>query len=102
LFEAAMPERFSFVGRNRDRTNPVSARLFRFAGNPFGTYDQDEFCVHCGASLQPPADRTLMQKIATKVAYTIERVQQTFVAERPNWIHARFHKVAQRADGGGS
>ena len=100
LFEAVMPARFSFVGRNRDRTNVVSAGLMRFAGNPYGTYAQVEPCVRCGARLQPRADRTLMQKVATKAAYTIERVQQAFVDERANWIHARFRKIAQHVDGG--
>ena len=100
LFGAVTPARFSFVGHNRDRTNAVSAGLMRFAGNPYGTYDQDEPCVHCGAKLQPPNGRTLVQKIATKAAYTIERVQQAFVTERANWIHARFNKVAERVGGG--
>ena len=70
-------------------------------GYPDGTYDQDEPCVHCGARLHPPGDRRIMQKIATRAAHSIERVQQAFVAPRANWIHARFDKIAQRMDGGG-
>lgn len=101
LLDGTALAKFSYVGHNRDRTNAVSAGLMRFAGNPYGTYDQEEPCVHCGARLLPPAGRTLVQKIATKAAYSIERIQQTFVAERANWIHARFDKVAHRRDGGG-
>lgn len=102
LFAGTALSKFSYVGRHRDRTNPVSAGLMRFAGNPYGTYDQEEPCVHCGSMLRRPETRTLVQKIATKAAYSIERVQQAFVAERANWIHARFNKAVRRTDGGGS
>ena len=64
----------------------------RYAGNPYGTYDQDEPCVHCGAALQPPAPRSFLQKVATKVAYHLERAQQSLVRERASWIHVRFDK----------
>lgn len=101
LFKGVALAKLSFVGRNRDRTNAVSGGLMRFAGHPYGTYDQDEPCVHCGARLQPPGRRTLLQKIATRAACSIERVQQAFGAERANWVHARFDKVAQHVDGGG-
>lgn len=100
LFGEVALERLSFVGRNTDRTNALSAGLMRFAGNPYGTYDQDEPCVHCGARLRAPVGRTLVQKIATRTAYIVERAQQIFVAERANWMHARFDKVSRGGPGG--
>jgi SAM-dependent methyltransferase len=101
LFGCLTLARLSYVGRTRERTNAVSAGLMRFAGNPYGTYVQDEPCVHCGARLQPPARRTLVQRLATRAAYTIDRVQQAFVTERAHWIHARFQKGNGFTAGGG-
>lgn len=92
LFAPMQPAQVTYVGASRDATNALAAGLMRYAGNPYGTYDQDEPCVHCGAALQPPAPRTFLQKVATKVAYRLERVQQSFVRERASWIHARFDK----------
>jgi Methyltransferase domain len=100
LFRGLTVARISYVGRTRERTNAISQRLMRFAGNPYGTYSQDEPCVHCGARLQPPAGRTLVQRVATKAAYTLDRVQRAFVIERADWIHVRFHKVAGDTGGG--
>ncbi len=100
LFRDLALVRFSLVGANRDRTNDLSAALMQFAGNPYGTYDQDEACVHCGAQLKPPDGRTLAQKFATKAAYSIDRVQRWFTAPRANWVHARFDK-AIGVDGNG-
>lgn len=99
LFDQLTLVRHSYVGRSRDRTNALAAGLMRYAGNPYGTYVQDEPCVHCGAPLKGPATRTVPQKVATKVAYHLERLQQALTAERAIWIHARFDKVAGH-DGG--
>ncbi len=92
LFASVAITRISHVGSSRQRTNSVSAALMQFAGNPYGTYEQDEVCVHCGSKLQGPAARTLVQRIATKVAYKLERVQQAFISPQANWIHLRFDK----------
>jgi SAM-dependent methyltransferase len=100
MFDSVTLSKVSLVGRNRDRTNAVSTGLMRFAGYPHGTYSQDEPCVHCGARLLPPSRRTILQKVATRTAHSIERVQQAFLAQRANWIHARFDKSARRMDGG--
>jgi Methyltransferase domain len=82
----------SFVGRTRSATNGVSAWLMDRAGNPYGTYEQEEGCVHCGAALIRPTERTLWQKGVTKVAHLINRMQERVTPERANWIHVRFEK----------
>jgi ubiquinone/menaquinone biosynthesis C-methylase UbiE len=40
----------SFVGTTKDATNSISRFLMDLAGNPWGTYDQEEPCIYCGAS----------------------------------------------------
>jgi SAM-dependent methyltransferase len=93
LFSDLALVRVSYVGAVRNRTNVVSAGLMRFAGNPYGTYAQDEPCIHCGARIDSPRERKLVEKIATKGAHWLERVQRVFVAPQAAWIHARFDKV---------
>lgn len=93
LFPGLQVERQSFVGENRSRTNFLSVFLMDLAGNPDGTYDQEECCVFCNAKLKSPPERTFLQKVATKFASIIDRIQQPFVTSHPNWIHVRFSKV---------
>ena len=93
LFGTLAMAKVSMVGSNRDRTNALSAKLMDFAGNPFGTYEQDEACVHCGAALRPPSERLFLQRVATRSAFMIDRAQRSMTAARPNWIHARFDKI---------
>jgi hypothetical protein len=100
LFEPLVPAQLTYVGTNRDGTSALSAGLMRYAGNPYGTYDQDEPCAHCGAPLQRPAPRSLLQKVATKIAYHLDRAQQSLATERASWIHVRFDKGARADDGG--
>jgi SAM-dependent methyltransferase len=92
LFPAVELVNVDYVGTTRERTTALAATLMRFAGNPFGTYEQEEPCVHCGEALTPPARRTLLQKAATRTAYWIDRMQQQLAAPRASWIHARFVK----------
>lgn len=97
LFDRMQLVRISLVGSSRDGTSALAAKLMRYAGNPYGTYEQDEPCVYCGAALQPPRDRTFLQKVATKIAYHLERAQQALAPERASWIHARFDKSVDSA-----
>ena len=63
-----------------------------WAGNPYGTYSQDEPCGHCGAVLTKPPERTALQKVATKLAFTGIGLQRRFVKPHPNWIHLLLKK----------
>jgi ubiquinone/menaquinone biosynthesis C-methylase UbiE len=99
LFEPLAPARLSYVGTTRDATSALAVSLMRFAGHPYGTYEQDEVCVHCGAVLQRPPARTLLQKVATKIGYHLDRAQQSLSPERASWIHARFDKTSASGRG---
>jgi hypothetical protein len=82
----------SFVGERKSRTNALSALLTDLAGNPYGTYDQEESCIHCGARLLPPPPRTLLQRVFTKLGFCMWRAQQPFVSPEPAWVHVLLNK----------
>ena len=82
----------SFVGEDRDATNALSARLMDWAGNPWGTYDQGEGCVHCGARVVAPASRTVLSRVLSGVAERMNRVQSRFTSPHPTWIHLVLSK----------
>lgn len=95
LFAHSLIESISFVGLTTDRTNASSAKLMDLAGNPYGTYEQEEPCIHCGARLTTPIDRTLFQKVLTKLALWIKAFLNLFSKPRGNWIHVQLSS-AQR------
>ncbi|HTE43480.1 MAG TPA: class I SAM-dependent methyltransferase [Steroidobacteraceae bacterium] len=82
----------SLVGSHKQRTNKLSALLMTKAGNPYGTYSQEEPCIQCGAKLKPPPARNLPQKVATKIAVKLNQLQAKMQAPRPIWIHMLFRK----------
>ena len=95
LFASCAAKERSFVGSTTEATNPVSTALMDWAGNPYGTYAQEEPCVHCGAPLGGPRERSLLQKVFTRAAFTITGWQRSFVKPRGNWIHVLFEKQAR-------
>lgn len=82
----------SFVGTNGERTNFVSAKLMDWAGNPWGTYDQEEGCIYCGMNLVAPERRPAWQRTCSKVASILNRIQRPWVRPHGNWIHIVFSK----------
>ena len=82
----------SFVGEGAAGTNPFSTFLTDLAGNPYGTYSQEEPCVYCGAKFRSPPERNLLQKSLTKIAFYVNEAQKAFSKRRPNWIHVLFRK----------
>jgi len=62
------------------------------AGNPWGTYDQEEVCVHCGQEIGKPAERNLAQKLCSRLAFPLNAAQARFISARPDWIHMVFKK----------
>lgn len=92
LFPRLHWNRAVFAGENRFRTNALSVMLMDLAGNPYGVYDQEEICIHCGARLKLPTERSLPQKVATRISTLIARAQTRFATARPNWINVRFSK----------
>ena len=92
LFSTLVLERVSFVGASKASTNSLSVAFLDYAGNPFGTWEQDEQCVYCGASIGLPAERSLSQRLATRLAFILNKLQARFVTPRGNWIHVLFSK----------
>jgi SAM-dependent methyltransferase len=92
LFRPLPATRISYVGSTRQITNAMSAALMDFAGNPFGTYEQDEPCVHCNEALTAPAPRNGAQKVATRLAFIADSIQRRVSAAHANWIHVRCEK----------
>lgn len=92
LFEGATVAKIAFSGENRDCTNPVSAALNDWAGNPWGPYWQEEGCVACGARMLPPANRGPLGRLASKAAFMLNALQKHWVEPRATWIHMLFTK----------
>ena len=92
LFSGLAVEKTTFVGMNDDSTNFVAAFLTDLAGNPYGTYEQDEPCVHCGGSVGPAGQRSLTKKLLTKAAFCARAVTAPFHRARPRWIHLLLRK----------
>lgn len=93
LFSGLAVEKTTFVGMNDDSTNFVATFLTDLAGNPYGTYEQDEPCVHCGGSVGPSGQMSLSKKLLTKAAFCARAVTAPFRRARPNWIHMLLRKV---------
>jgi ubiquinone/menaquinone biosynthesis C-methylase UbiE len=93
LFSDMTLQGVSFVGSHRSTTNALSTLLLDLAGNPFGTYDQEEPCIHCGAKLKPPPERTLPQRLCTRVATRLNEAQRLVKRPQPNWIHILFART---------
>nr|WP_315183559.1 class I SAM-dependent methyltransferase [uncultured Albidiferax sp.] len=96
LFPAYTVQRQTLVGVAEPGTNAVSAWLMDRAGNPFGTYIQDEPCIHCGADLQPPPARSLPQKLCTRLAVQLQKAQAACTPRHANWIHMLLAKKPAR------
>lgn len=92
LFSGLTCEKISFVGESPRGTNFVATYLMDLAGNPYGTYGQDESCVRCGAKLAMPPARTLVQKVITKSAHIVRTIGTPFPPNHGNWIHVVFSK----------
>lgn len=92
LFPALRPEKIAYVGNSQRKTNALSAALLDFAGNPYGTYDQEEGCLSCGTRLDKPPERSLAGKVATRLAYTLYHCQEKVTRPYANWIHILFRK----------
>lgn len=92
LFPKLSISRRTFVGETSERTNFLSTALMDMAGNPYGTYAQDEPCIHCSAALASPPERELWQKVCTKLAFWGQDIQQPFYSPHPNWIHVLLKK----------
>lgn len=92
LFPSCAVQSRSWVGQSRAHTSAWAAALMDYAGNPFGTYAQDEPCVYCGQALGWPAERDLPQRLATRLAHWSNRLTASVTPPHGNWIHVLFRK----------
>ncbi|MEO6929209.1 MAG: class I SAM-dependent methyltransferase [Casimicrobiaceae bacterium] len=93
LFPTWRAREWSYIGETRERTNSISTALMQFAGNPYGTYSQEEHCIHCGSSIGESGVRNFVQKVATRIASQLTHVQQQYSAARPKWVHVVFARM---------
>lgn len=94
LFPACDIDAISFVGTTTEQTNAISTKLMDLAGNPYGTYQQEEPCIHCGSVLQLPPSRNLVQKLATKAAFWSRSISTISAQPRGKWMHVLLSKRA--------
>lgn len=87
LFDRCSIESISHVGQTHEQTNALSTLLMDLAGNPYGTYPQDEPCIHCGHAFTAPPRRTLGRKILTRLAFLARHLTRPFNKPRAKWIH---------------
>jgi ubiquinone/menaquinone biosynthesis C-methylase UbiE len=92
LFAEMEVDEISYVGESNERTTNVAAWLMDRAGNPYGTYEQEEPCVHCGARVTAPTMLSLPQRILAKLALWIDRAVLSSASPKARWIHVRFVK----------
>ena len=92
LFPRCRVGSVSFVGETSEGTNALSAWLMDLAGNPYGTYNQEEPCVHCGHRLLPPPPRTLPRKVLTRLGIWARDAGSLGRQPRGNWIHMALHR----------
>ena len=84
--------RTNYVGVSEDATNVLSSSLMDMAGNPYGTYGQDEPCRGCGARLLGPPRRRLRHKVLAKIGFWALKATKPFKSRHPNWIHMLLRK----------
>lgn len=92
LFPGLEVERQSFVETAELGTNAASAWLMNQAGNPYGTYVQDESCVLCGVALAAPAPMKLGQRLLSKAALSIRQIVNLTRKPHSNWMHVLMSK----------
>jgi hypothetical protein len=98
LFKGMQATSITFVGERKHRTSAVAAFLMDLGGNPWGVYSQEEPCIRCGSKLVPPQMRNVMQKICSRLALQLNRLQDQFVSPTGNWIHIVFQKTGKASE----
>jgi len=71
-------------------TNFVASALMDVAGNPFGTYSQEEPCIYCGVDLIPPQNRTMLSRLFSKAGFYAQKIRLPSQPGHANWIHILF------------
>lgn len=93
LFSSLQVRQTCFVGTSEAGTNAVSVWLSDLARNPYGTYSQEERCVHCNAQLRGPARLSLLQRGLMKASLGLRDVVNRGALAHGNWIHLLFERT---------
>lgn len=84
------------VGKGQAVTNPLSVWIYRMCGYPYGSYDQEEGCIHCGAKLI----RLSINRVewaACFIARALNQIQyKLYGVRKPIWIHILFKKKQKK------
>ncbi len=92
LFAAANVKECVYVLPGDYKTNAFTYWLYGKCKFPFGSYQQEEVCVHCGAKLTRPKINPLQRLIAC-VGKVVEIAQnRLFKSRKVIWIHILFEK----------
>lgn len=92
LFPCLHPVEVSYVGVSRESTNAVARILLDLAGNPYGTYGQDEACVGCGGALRERPPRNFARKVFSKAGHLARGLTERFRPAHAIWIHILLEK----------
>jgi len=93
LFPGLAVASTTFVGTRKEGTNFLATFLMDLGGNPWGTYEQEESCIHCGKKLIRPAERSILRKAFAAAGHRLERAHHHFLTPTRNWIHLVFSKM---------
>ena len=101
LFAGYEFEAITFVGESREHTNWLSTVLMDWAGNPYGTYSQEEPCIFCGGKVGSRRPMGIQEKVLAKLGVWVQRVCSLWQRSHPNWIHLRIVKKGGSISSGG-
>jgi SAM-dependent methyltransferase len=93
LFNGAEHKQTRLISQTRERTNVFSAWLQDFAGNPYGTYDQEEPCVYCGEPLKAPLKLSFPKKVCASVGLRLQSQTMRWNDPQAIWIYCLFQKI---------
>jgi hypothetical protein len=85
-----------YIGTGEPRTNRISTLLMDFAGNPYGTYDQTEVCIHCGSRLVQARRLSFAKRVAAKIAVELQTLHRPFLPWHASWIHIVMTKSRRK------
>ena len=92
LFSDCRLAKKSYVGKIKASTNFISAYLMNYAGNPYGSYSQEEPCIECGSKLKKPEKLSNRQKFISIIARSVQIFQKGFIKPNSRWIHVLYEK----------
>ena len=91
LFSGLRVETTALVGRQAMSTNALAVAVTDLAGNPRGTYVQEQGCVHCGSKLVAPRWRPITKALAA-LGIALQLPSVWWRGPQPGWLHVHFVK----------